>query len=93
MIKLVKAANDLLSKDIIYTYWKAFGQFWDKKTCTIGHYTNPVYTGSKEFLSYDTAHVTDQKMKSIMLNGMQETRIRILNHSKEMPTCFQKSPH
>ena len=72
MTKQVKAANDLLSKDIIYTYWTDFGQFGDKKTCTTGHYTMPVYTGQKEFLSYGTAHGMDRKMKSIMIDGINE---------------------
>ena len=61
MTKLPKAANDLFLKDVIYTYWKNYGQFGDKTTRMAGHYTNSVYTGTKEFLSYDTAHVTDQK--------------------------------
>ena len=72
MIELVKAVNDLLSKITIYTYCKNFGQFRDKKTCTTGHYTNPVYTGSKAFLSYNTAHVINQEMEFIMLNRMNE---------------------
>ena len=68
----VKTANDLLSKDVIYTYWKDYGQFRDTTTCMTGHYANSVYTGAKEFLCYDTPHVIDQKMKAIMLQGMNE---------------------
>ena len=57
MTKQAKAANDLLSKEIIYTYWKDYGQFGDKKTHTTGHYANAVYTGAKEFRSYNTNHI------------------------------------
>ena len=70
MTKWAKAANDLLSKEIIYTYWKDYGQFGDKKTCTTGHYINTVYTGAKEFRGYDTARVLDQRMKAIMIDGV-----------------------
>ena len=41
-------------------------------TCTTGHYANSVYTDAKEFLNYDTTHITDQRMKAIMLNSMNE---------------------
>ena len=37
-----------------------------------GNYTNSVYTDAKEFLSYDTPYVTEQQIKSIMLNGINE---------------------
>ena len=70
MTERMKVANDLLSKEFIYIYWKDFGQFGDKKTCTMGHYANTVYTGAKEFRSYDTAHILDQKMKAIMIEGV-----------------------
>ena len=47
MTKLVKAANDLLSKDVIYTYWKDYGHSGDTTTHTIGNYVNSVYTSAK----------------------------------------------
>ena len=72
MTKRAKAANDLLSEAVIYTYWKDYGQFGDTKPRTIGHYANSVYTGAKKVLSYDTAHVMDQRMNAIMLNGVNE---------------------
>ena len=72
MTKRVKTANDQLLKDVIYIFWKDYKQFGDTKICTTGHYANLVYPGAKEFLSYDTAHITDQRMKASMLNRMNK---------------------
>ena len=64
--ELMKAANTRLSKDIIYTYWDTdHGQFGNKKPCKTDHYSNSVYTGVKEYLSYNSAHVIDNKKRSI----------------------------
>ena len=72
MTERAKVANDLLSNAVIYTYWKDYGYFGDTKLCTTGHYAHSVYTGAKEFLSYDTFYVTDQRIKAIMLNWVNE---------------------
>ena len=72
MTERAEAANDLLSKDIIYTYWKDYGQFGGTTNCTTGHYANSAYTDASEFLSYDTSHFTDRKRKAIMLHGVNE---------------------
>lgn len=80
MTARLKAANETLSKDIIYTYWNGFGQFGDKKICMKGSYTNVIYTGQKEFLSYNTAHASDLRSKHILL----------LTGMKEFKTIFKK---
>ena len=38
MIERVKAANDLLSKDVLYTNWQNSRKFRDTATLTTGHY-------------------------------------------------------
>ena len=70
--ELTEAANERLSKDIIYTYWDDYGQFGNKKTRMTGYYSNSAYTGVKEYLSYDSTHVDDHKRKAIMLDGLNE---------------------
>ena len=70
--KAAKTDIELLSKAVIYTYWDDYGQFIDTKNRKTGHYSNSTYTGVKEHLSYNTAHHTDQKMKAIMLEGVNE---------------------
>ena len=37
-----------------------------------GPYSNLVYTGAKEYLSYNSAHVDDRKKKAIMLDRVNE---------------------
>ena len=68
--KEAKTDIELLPKASIYTYWENYGQFGDMTNCKTGHYSNSIYTGVKEYLSYDTAHHTDLKMKAIMLEGV-----------------------
>ena len=58
---MTKAANESLSKDIIYTYWNDYGQFGNTKIRKTGHYSNAAYIGVEEYLSYDSAHVDDRK--------------------------------
>ena len=66
----IKAANSPLSKNVMYTYWEDYLQFGDTTNRKTGNYANSAYTGVKEFLSYDTAHYTDQNMMAIMLHGV-----------------------
>ena len=58
--ELIKAANERLLKDIIYTYWDDHGQFGNKNPRKTGPYSNSSYTGAKEYLSYDSAYVDDR---------------------------------
>ena len=58
--ELTKAANERLSKEIIYTYWEDYGQFGNTKTCKTDHYPNSAYTGVNEYLSYNSTHVDDR---------------------------------
>ena len=63
--KLTKAANERLSKDIIYIYWDDHRQFGNNNPRKTGPYSNSAYTGAKEYLSYDSAHAEDCKKRGI----------------------------
>ena len=68
--ELTKAANEKLLKGIIYTYWDDPGQFGNKNPRKTGPYSNSVYMGAKEYLSYDSAHADDRKKRHILLDGV-----------------------
>ena len=62
--ELTKAANERLSKDIIYIYWDDHGQFGNKNPRKTGSYSNPAYTGAKEYQSYNRPHAEDRKKEA-----------------------------
>ena len=76
----LKKANEQISNDTIYEYCGDYGQFGDMQPCTTGPYSKDIYTNSSAFLSYDTAHAEDRRLKHLIINGM-----------KAFNTFFEKS--
>ena len=70
---MVAAANERLLGEILYTYWDDNGQFGNKDPRKTGPYSTEVYTGAKEYKSFDTPHPDDRnKRKNILLDGVEE---------------------
>ena len=66
----LKVVNEQVSNDIIYKYWEDYGQFGNKQPRTTGLYSKEMYTNSSAFLSYDTAHAEDRKLKHMITDGL-----------------------
>ena len=80
--KKAKTDIELFFKAVIHTYWHDYGQFRDTTNRKTGHYSNSIYTDVKEYLSYNTAHYTDLKMKAIMLEGVNAFDAIFQKHEK-----------
>ena len=70
---MTRAANERLSKDIIYIYWDDHGQFGNNNPRKTGLYSSPTYTGAKEYQIYNSPHAEDRKKERyILLTGVDE---------------------
>ena len=70
---MAAAANKRLLGDTLYTYWENYGQFRNKEPRKTGSYSGLVYTGGKEYKSFDTPHPADgHKRKNVLIDGVKE---------------------